>query len=298
MANSRRVSITYEMRNTLWDMRFKFDQHSNNYAGLQKIGRYMVQNRIIPCDLLEDYVNGRAMSRRKRVLYILWTILMIVSMVRFAILSVYSETWLLHHLGEFLYELYEMKMMARLFVACSFNSRPYLLFHYYLVKNSKFKTLEIFYGLINNCEATQLNKINTKKKNRITFISNKIIRQQVNFITMIITLSAIYLVYLAYTDRIVEHSLIMLSLNLITTCLWLFKVVQIGFVETTIFCLTNLYIRFKFKEFRSQLESNVRMRKDNILLTINNYTKNILSTTRVFSAITSSELYITTVLLW
>ena len=273
MDNSRRLKITSKLRHTLSEMVFKFDKSSSNYVGLRNIGQYMVENSIIPCDSLEDYVNGRAMSRRKRILYLLWTILMTVNMVRFAILSLYSETWLLHHLGEFMYELYETKMMSLLYVACSFNSMPYLIFHYFLVKKSKFKTLEIFHELINNFEATRLNKINTKKMNRITFISDKIIRQQVKFIMIIIIISATYLVYLAYTDRIVDHSLIILSLNMITTCLWLFKVVQIGFVETTIFCLTNLYMRFKFKEFRSQLERSVQITKQNIQLSINNYTK-------------------------
>ena len=199
VTNVRRTSIVNNLRNSISLISVKFDASCQHYAGLRNLERSITQNSIIPCDSFEHYDNGRALSRRKRVLYLLWTIVMIVNTVKFSILPFYAEKWLIHDLGEFLYELYEMKMIALLFMACLFDSMPYLLFHYYLVRSSKFKTLEIFFGLINNSPTWRLNPGHTKKMNRITLIVSKAIEHQMRLIMVIIIGASSYLAYLAYT---------------------------------------------------------------------------------------------------
>ena len=242
----------------------KLVKKSNQFVGILEFEKLTCKSYVFLNPSFESYVKRERLSMARLVKYWAFTAMFIIYTLKYAVLSVYSEEWLLALLGEFIYKLYKIKIMAYLLLTGGCVTSLNLLMHGYFEAGHKFYCLDLLYHLSRKSRAYRLEAKNEKNYSIFSYLLFQFLfRHQLKTVTIFLIGGFTSSAVMAYLDTVVEHNIICLTINLVFMTIWVRQTVIIGLSKSSLLFLSILYIKFKFKEIFERMKKSIET-KDRI----------------------------------
>ena len=232
---------------------------SNEFAGILEFEKFTCTSYIFLNPSFESYVKRERLSKARVIKYWISVILSILYTTKYAVLSVYSEEWLLVLFGEFIYKMYKIKIMAYLLLTIGCVSSLDLLMHAYFETRHKFHCLDLLYHLSRKSRAYRLEANNEKKYSVSSYLLFEVLfRHLMTILTILLVGGFTFSAIMAYLDSAIEHNTIRLTINLVLLIIYLRQAIFINLSESFLLFLSLLYIHFKFIEIIEGMKKSIK----------------------------------------
>ena len=243
----------------------KLASMSNEIVAIDKAEKIMVENYLIQSTSLESYAKKEKVTTKRIVKSWSFFAFLLLGLVKWSLLVKYNDEWFLATQGEFLYKMYKIKVVAGLYVLISCLIIAIVLGTWCLESKSKLHCLDLLYHLRLKSMAYRLEPKNEKNFLIITSLLVEVFVSNGKAVIIVISIAYSGFALLAYLDHSVNHSIILLSINLCATVIWVRKCVILGMGTSLLFYCPLFYLKLRFNEIFLNLKKGLKERNPKLI---------------------------------
>ena len=232
---------------------------ANQFLGVKMFEKSMVGNYLLMAKSFKDYVNDRPVSKARQLKYFLINGLIISNAIKFGIIALKPEPWLLVEFGEFLHVFYhKLKIFYFLLFAGGLVIIGEQAAIYYVERQRKFVIVNIFHRMITKNRVEGMSRELAIKWTVNAYLIAKVtIEHQVRGITTLACIIAPIMMYQAYNSDI-PHSPFRLAVNGLTFVIIIRQGFLMGMCTIFLFAMSMMFLRFRFMQTMQTIEKCIK----------------------------------------
>ena len=235
---------------------------NNKFIGIKKFEKVATSNYVMMAQSIEDYVNGTPMTKTRRRKYTLMNGFMVLNAIKFGILVLFDEPWLLVEFGEFLHVFYhKFQIFAFLAFMCFMVVLGDQAVIYYLERRGKFVILDIFHQMITKNRVEGMSPRLANKLLINAYLMSKVILEvQVKCITALCCIIAPIMIFQAHMSD-VPHSPFRLAVNGVAFVVMIRQGYLMAMSHTFLFVMSMMYLKYSFTQTLNTVEGCIKNKR-------------------------------------
>ena len=216
------------------------------YNPVRDVCRFVCDNYLVISPNLDQVLNNGNVTLARKVMYSIYFAIHLLVTIKYAILTIYGDSYTIAMLGESFHSLMNIYYISRLLLSIQMFMVPIKLTVLYISDQSMAKML---LTISRFDTSLALNRINNRKlKLKVWLMSKLIIKIMKPVRYLIIPAIMLYCLAISYFNSPVRYNLVTLIVNSIIQYMWLYNLTGIGLTGGIIFYVIMSMIQLRFEE--------------------------------------------------